>query len=404
MSIRIRPEIADEILRDSQRRENEFLSTYACFNNKAERLRSGREEVPDKSNIRTAFSHDTDRIIHCQSYARYVDKTQVFYLIENDHITHRVLHVQLVSKIARSIGRSLKLNEDLIEAIALGHDVGHAPYGHNGEGYLQKYCEQLGIGTFVHNAQSVRLLMELEEHSKGLNLTLQVLDGILCHNGEILQGEYRPSYKKTKQEFISEYVACAKNIATSTKLVPMTLEACVVRIADVIAYVGRDVEDAIKLNLIRRKDLPKDVVTILGDKNRTIVNSLVTDIINNSYGNDFLKMSEDVYHALSLLKAFNNRRIYANPIKTAQDDKISKMFDVVFFANLNCLERKRADSKIYRWAHDGVRGRYLISTTNGRIAVDYVASMTDKFLNKAFEELSLPTSFGYKFKRPASHK
>jgi len=159
-----------------------------------------------------------------------------------------------VSKIGRVIGRCLKLNEDLIEAISLGHDLGHVAYGHDGEKVLHKLCKDNKIGCFCHNAQSVRLLMEIEQGGKGLNLSLQVFDGILSHNGEILSEEYRPNYGKTWEMFEEEYRKCFTEEDYSRKILPMTLEGCVVRISDVIAYIGRDIEDSITLKLIKRKD------------------------------------------------------------------------------------------------------------------------------------------------------
>jgi dGTPase len=160
-------EIFSKIVLDNLQRERKVFSKYACKNNK------GLRKYPDRENIRPIFFHDTDKIIHSLAYSRYIDKTQVFYLFENDHITHRVLHVQFVSKIGRVIGRCLKLNEDLIEAISLGHDLGHVPYGHDGEAVLHELCRDNKIGCFCHNAQSVRFLMEIEQGGKGLNLSLQ---------------------------------------------------------------------------------------------------------------------------------------------------------------------------------------------------------------------------------------
>ena len=206
--VTVNKDIASAIIKKQYHSERRDLSRYACRSIAgARRL---REKIPDHSNIRPVFSHDADRIIHSLAYSRYIDKTQVFYLIENDHITHRVLHVQMVSKIARSIGRFLGLNEDLIEAISLAHDVGHSPYGHNGEKWLQLFCEKAKVGTFAHNAQSVRLLMELENYGLGLNLTIQVLDGVLCHNGEMLSPEYRPAARKAWSIFLTEYDDCMR--------------------------------------------------------------------------------------------------------------------------------------------------------------------------------------------------
>ena len=172
-------------------KEEDVLSEKAIKSKDAIRL------WEDTTDIRPAYFKDIDRIIHSFGYARYIDKTQVYSFVENDHITHRVLHVQLVSKIARTIGRALRLNEDLIEAIALGHDIGHAPFGHTGERFLNKICKREQIGYFCHNAQSVRVLKDMET----LNITVQTLDGILAHNGEILLNKYEPNRTKTKEEF-----------------------------------------------------------------------------------------------------------------------------------------------------------------------------------------------------------
>ena len=247
-------DIFTQIIKTEMKREGKSLSKYACRSSRSKRLID--EPIPDRLNIRPAFFHDADRIIHSKAYTRYIDKTQVFSLFDNDHITHRVLHVQLVSKIARMIGRCLRLNEDLIEAIALAHDLGHVPYGHEGERYLDQICQENDLGFFCHNAQSVKFLMELEQNGKGLNLSLQVLDGVLAHNGEIIQSEYKPNLTKNFDVFFEEYEKCFSVKNYSSKIVPMTLEGCVVRISDVIAYIGRDVEDAITLKLINRDELP----------------------------------------------------------------------------------------------------------------------------------------------------
>ena len=184
--MKLKNDVFSKIILNNFSREKKILSKYACRSNKGKRRYPEREKIPDRENIRPIFFHDTDKIIHSLAYTRYIDKTQVFYLFEHDHITHRVLHVQFVSKIGRVIGRCLRLNEDLIEAISLGHDLGHVPYGHDGERVLNDLCIKHKIGFFCHNAQSVRFLMEIEDKGQGLNLSLQVLDGILAHNGEML--------------------------------------------------------------------------------------------------------------------------------------------------------------------------------------------------------------------------
>jgi dGTPase len=277
-------------------RESGSLSLVATLS--AQGLRR-HHEVRLEEGYRQTFSVDADRILHSRAYTRYIDKTQVFYLIHHDHITHRVLHVQLVSKIARTIGRYLGLNEDLIEAIALGHDIGHTPFGHDGEKFLSELCRSSGIGDFLHNVQSVQFLDRVERKGKGWNLCLQTLDGILCHDGEIHNQVLKPERKKTF-EMLENEMSLKKEDA-STQLMPMTLEGCVVRMADTISYIGRDIEDAIRLNIIERSDLPKEGVDVLGDTNGTIVYHLVTDIINSSFQNTYIAFSRQVSDALKRL-------------------------------------------------------------------------------------------------------
>ena len=275
-----------------------YLSEYATKSNESIRINKEKED------IRPPFFRDIDRIIHAYSYTRYLDKTQVYTQIENDHISKRITHVQLVSKIARTIGRALNLNEDLIEAIALGHDIGHTPIGHVGEYILNEISQRELNEYFAHNIQSVRHYLTIEKNGKGLNLTIQVLDGIMCHNGEILSNIYKPT-KKTKEEFLNQYNNAYKDIKKSSKISPMTLEGCVVRISDIIGYIGRDIEDAIILNKINRKDIPNEIIEILGDNNKDIVNNIIVDIIENSYNKPYIKMSNKVYNALISLKKFN---------------------------------------------------------------------------------------------------
>jgi dGTPase len=217
-----------------------------------------------------------------------------------------VLHVQLVSKIARTIGRYLGLNEDLIEAISLGHDIGHTPFGHDGERFLSELCRSNGIGYFQHNVQSVHFLDKVECKGKGWNLCLQTLDGILCHDGEIHNRILEPERNKIFETLEKEMFA--KKDDPWVKLIPMTLEGCVVRMADTISYIGRDIEDAIRLKIIKRSELPKDSVSILGDTNGTIVYNLVTDIITNSFQNSYVAFSPEVSDALKRLKDFIAKR------------------------------------------------------------------------------------------------
>ena len=282
---------------------DKFLSPYATKNKDAIKLR------PQVSDIRLPFFRDVDKIIYTLSYVRYIDKTQVFSYTDNDHISKRMIHVQLVSKIARTIGRALNLNEDLIEAAALGHDLGHVPFGHVGERILSEISYREGEGYFNHNIQSVRTLLYLENHGKGENISLQVLDAIMCHNGEFLSECYEPR-SKTVDDFFDEYEKSYIEKDYTRSLIPMTLEGCVVRISDVIGYLGRDLEDAMRIGLIKMSDVPQNIIDVLGKTNSEIVNTIVMDIINNSHDKPYIKMSSNVYQAMSDLKDFNTQMIY----------------------------------------------------------------------------------------------
>lgn len=385
--------IIKSILINNRRREGKILSEYACHNKSALRIRE--EKIPDKENIRPAFFYDTDKIMHSRSYARYIDKTQVFYLFENDEITHRVLHVQFVSKIARVIGRALRLNEDLIEAISLAHDLGHVPYGHNGERKLNSLIKSYGK-FFCHNAQSVRSLIELEEKGKGLNISLQVLDGVLCHNGESISSEYKPNYTKNWDEFLDDYEKCWTIKDYDKKLIPMTLEGCVMRISDIIAYIGRDFEDAISLGVIARKNLPKRVERVLGNTNSKIIDSIAMDLIYNSYGKDYIKLSKKIHDAIKELYDFSINKIYTDSRITVQDDKIDYMFDYLFNKYLVDLDKEVGNTSISTDFLKNMSKEYRTKNENYKIVVDYISGMTDKFFNKQFKDSVIVKSFGRK--------
>ena len=376
---------------ESRQKDRErMLAPYACKSSDAIWLRNAEDD------IRPSFFHDSDRIIHSYCYSRYIDKTQVFYLVENDHITHRVLHVQLVSKIARTIGRFLNLNEDLIEAISLGHDVGHTPFGHDGERIISGFLQEQGEGVFEHNVQSFRLFHDLEAYGKGLNLTAQVLDGIICHNGEILKNEYGCDRNKTPEKLLTEYRESLGGTFKSKDMVPMTLEGCVMRISDVIAYVGRDIEDAIILKLVKRDDLPKEITEVLGGTNKEIVNTLITDLVSNSIDKDSLSFSPDVFEALDRLKKWNYENIYHNPKKSSQDEKIKAMFRAVLEECLGELGSGRNVTTINHW-FDSMSNEYKESTSKLRVVADYVSGMTDDYLMNVYREIVIPKSFGISF-------
>ena len=362
-------------------RENR-LSIYATKSKDAIRLKEKEED------IRPAFFHDTDTIIHSNSYARYMDKTQVYSFTEHDHISRRMLHVQLVSKIARTIGRFLNLNEDLIEAIGLGHDIGHTPLGHTGEKFLNEISmKELGI-PFMHNLQSVRNYMYLENKGLGNNLTIQVLDGMMCHNGEMLENIYEPQ-KKTKEEFIKDFEESCKSVSYASKIRPMTLEGCVVRISDIIAYIGRDIEDAIILGKLKRSDIPKEIKEVLGDNNKEIINSIVLDIVENSYGKNAICLSKEVFEAVNALKNFNYKNIYdyANTKDELAYYKegINKLYN--FF--LNDLNKNKEKSKIYELFLSNMNKDYIKNNDNKKIVIDFIAGMTDDYFINQIKTLTV---------------
>ena len=292
-----------------------LLSPRACISADAVRRHNRKPE-----DVRTPFSRDTDRIIHTRAYTRYIDKTQVFSLVENDHITHRVIHVQLVSKIARTIGRCLRLNEDLIEAIALGHDIGHIPYGHYGETCLSGLCEEFGLGKFFHNVQSIQFLDRIED----CDLTMQVLDGILCHNGEADDVKISPEPCSTWLEFDKKVQDNADGRRT---MAPMTLEGCVVKFSDTIAFIGRDLQDAREVGLIGpATPPPRECRDILGDSNQEIINTLIYDLLKNSDTGDagYISYSPDVEAALIALRQFSRIHIYENKKLTTEREKVRR--------------------------------------------------------------------------------
>lgn len=357
------------------------LGQYACKDEEAIMLEDENED------IRPRFFRDADRIIYSLSYTRYIDKTQVFTFSDNDNISKRITHVQYVSKIARTIGRALGLNEDLIEAASLGHDLGHPPFGHCGERFLNKLSYENGEGIFAHNIQSVRTLMVLENNGVGRNISIQVLDAILCHNGELLEEEYKPIHK-TKEMFIEEYNNAYKDKEVSKKLIPMTLEGCVVRISDIIGYIGKDIEDAIRLGIIKKEDIPNDITNVLGNNNREIVNTLILDIINNSYNKPYIKLSKEIFEALKKLISFNYINIY-NKINAQKEMQCyEEMYEALFNYYKGILDSKKTSNDIYTIFLDGMDNEYLKNASNVRKVIDYIAGMTDDYFINRYNEVS----------------
>ena len=328
---------------------------------------------------RPAFVHDIDKIIHCPYYNRYSDKTQVFSLTKNDDITRRSLHVQLVSRIARTIGSALNLNLDLIEAIALGHDLGHTPFAHSGEVYLDKlYFDHAGR-HFNHSIHSVRVLDGIFP----LNVSLQVLDGIACHNGEIELPVYAPAQGRSFSEFDRMIEGCYLDSAQVRRLMPATLEGAVMRISDIIAYLGKDRQDAARMKIVEEDTFTN---TAIGSINAEIINNLVVNIIENSYGRPYIALDEAHFEALKTAKRENYHLIYESAATRAKLDTTAKpMMGEIYDQMLEDLLRGNKNSPIFRHHINYVnRTRYrrevpYEKSEPNQIVVDYIASMTDDY-------------------------
>lgn len=352
-----------------------------CKADEREALRRNMQR-DESTLLRPAYIRDIDKILHLPQYNRYNDKTQVFSLYNNDDISRRGLHVQLVSRIARNIGRLLDLDLDLIEAIALGHDIGHTPFGHAGERYLSELLRSNTGRYFNHNVHSVRVLDVLYRR----NVTLQVLDGILCHNGEFELHEYRPRPLSGFDEFDRMVEDCYTQGGEAIKrLIPMTLEGCVVRISDMIAYIGKDRQDAVTAKLID-ENCPFST-SFIGKQNAEVINNLIVDIVNNSYGKDYLLLSEAAYSDLKTAKTENYKYIYFNPeVERVYDKEIKPMFVELYNKLLDDVRNKNTDSFIYRHHIDFIKEAQKYydrldyeKEDPDQIVVDYLASMTDDY-------------------------
>ena len=367
------------LAKENLMKDESILSNYACKYSDAIRLKNEEEH-----GIRTSFMHDAHRIMYCLSYNRYLDKTQVFTNSHNDHISKRMNHVQFVSSISQFIGGGLLLNKQLIEAIALGHDIGHTPLGHFGESVLNDISLEALNEHFLHNIQSVRNLMYVENNGNGLNLSIQTLDGIMCHNGKITSHFYELDRNKTVDDFFRQYQSGYTNPSKSKEYHPMTLEGCVVRFADMIAYLGRDIEDAIRLGRLNREDIPKNISNVLGDTNAKIIDTLNKDIIRNSLKelvNNHLciSLSEEVLQAMLDLKQFNYDYIYqysmTDDLKEYYRDGMHMLFDKY----LHDLEIGNEESSIYSIFLNEQKSGYIENNSIKRIVIDYIAGMTDDF-------------------------
>ena len=357
-----------------------------------------KENVHDDATVwRTAFIRDVDKILHCPFYNRYADKTQVFSLYKNDDITRRALHVQLVSRTARTIGKVLNLNLDLIEAISLGHDIGHTPFGHTGERFLDELYRERTGRRFNHNIHSVRVLDKIFP----LNLSLQTLDGIASHNGELELEEYRPTTLSSFVEFDKKIEDCYIDSKNVLKMIPSTLEGAVMRISDIIAYLGKDRHDAEKSHLLESLPFEDNGIGVI---NAEIVNNLIVNIIENSYNKPYIKMDKECFDALNKAKRDNYNVIYLDKEHTKTDAVIKKMMAEIYSKLLLDLENGNLSSPIFTHHVDYINKPYYkrdlpyMETEKNQIVVDYIASMTDDYFIELYHHLFPASALDVKYK------
>ena len=341
--------------------------------------------------FRRQYVRDCEAIINLPLFNRYAGKTQVFSLKDNDDISTRAYHVQLVSRIARTIGGALKLNTDLIEAIALAHDLGHCPFGHKGEKMLDKAAQKYGY-RFYHHVQSARYLTEVV----GANVSLQVADGVLCHNGEKLANKYMPTQSsvKTFEDLEHKLSLAYEGKLDDENLFASTLEGCLVRIADVIAYIGKDRQDAAKLGYVPFENYRENV---LGTFNHEIISSLSVDIINNSYGKNYIALGKDAYEALQGIFSDNYKEIYLSDhsaVDEYPDDKLADIISAVYETFYKDLTTdKKLTDKYYRpyiYPRKEAVDEYFKRNAKypERVATDIVAGMTDKYLLTFYDKIT----------------
>jgi dGTPase len=356
----------------------------------------GRRFPMKRDPFRLEFSRDETRILHCPPFRRLKHKTQVFLSPDNDHICTRMEHVLHVSSIAYVIGRCLNLNIDLINAIAKAHDLGHPPFGHAGERVLDTLVREEGVREgFMHEVHGLRVVDQLTNYGAGLNLTYEVRDGIITHCGESFDRVLEPDRKRDLTKLGS---------ITDRDNLPSTLEGCLVRMVDRIAYLGRDLEDGIKAGLIRKTDIPADIAKELGTENGTIIGRFVNDIIANSIDGDAIIMSKGVLELMGRLKDFNYERIYNHPEVEGKAKKSGHIIRLLFIELLQILgrsERGRNAAEVHSivkeapcmevFFHFIKNTNYDDRTPGWRIAADYIAGMTDHFAERTYIQLFVPT-------------
>lgn len=322
--------------------EKDYLSPYASLSMNSK----GRLREEEQCDIRPVFQRDRDRIIHCKSFRRLKDKTQVFLSPEGDHYRTRLTHTLEVSQNARTIAKALKLNEDLVEAIALGHDLGHTPFGHAGERALNRVCP---FG-FEHNAQSVRTVDLLEKHGQGLNLTYETRDGILNHQ-------------------------------TSGR--PHTLEGKVVRLSDKIAYIHHDMDDAVRAGILKESDVPKDIQAVLGSTPGERLDHFIHDIVTNSMDVNDIVMSDDVAKAMTDIRKFMFENVYKNPIAKSEEGKAEELMETLYYHFLKNIDDMP----------DEFLNLLSIGEPREKVVCDYVGAMSDRFAIAVYENIFIPKSW-----------
>ena len=331
------------IRQKNEEMEKKFLSPYAALSCESK----GRDREEPQCDLRTVYQRDRDRIIHCKAFRRLKHKTQVFLAPMGDHYRTRLTHTLEVSQIARTIAKSLDLNEDLTEAIALGHDLGHTPFGHAGERTLNKLCSK----GFRHYEQSIRVVEVLENNGRGLNLTKEVRDGINNHR---------------------------------TSGNPSTLEGKIVRLSDKIAYINHDIDDAIRGKIICEEDIPKEYTDVLGNTTKKRLDTLVKDIVRNSYGVNDILMSGEVQKAMMDLRQYMFTSVYTNPLAKSEESKAYEMITLLFEYYLKHIDEMPDEFK------------YLINECGEdeeQVVCDYIAGMSDQYSVSTFQTIFIPKSW-----------
>lgn len=351
---------------------------------------SWRSKPEDKDIMRSQFAVDRDRILYSGAYRRYHGKTQVFSFTNliDEEMTNRNLHIAYVSQISRTIGKYLGLNTELIEAIALGHDLGHCPFGHDGEKALSECCVANGIGHFHHNIESLHIVDHISRKGRGLNLTFQVRDGIISHDGEVHNTLLKPQTDKTQQD-IDSFIS-AKKEGNNVQWMPATLEGCVVRITDTIAYIGQDIEDAIRYNILTRDELPAEQVAYLGNTNSQIIETLIKSVITNSYDQDWIAFDSETSEQLLALKRFNYKRIYTDDNVKQSNAIIYRTMHIMFDKYLSDIKAGNKESKVFKHFLDHKRPEYLNSFSPAEQVRDFIATMTDRYYNEEIKAYMLP--------------